>query len=206
MKALIRHSLSIGTRIAVGLVLLVALAVSGIRIALPMLSERVGDIEAQLTDLLGQPIEVGAVEAEWTVWGPLLQLSEVGIYDPGRTRIVLEMEQLAVQLDIWRSLATGQIVPRQLVVSGTALEIHRRADTSVQIIGLDLAGIAPGDEPQGNPWSGLRDVAYRLDHSRIRWRDDITGADYAFEDVSLLVDLRPSADRLRVAGFVSLPQ
>lgn len=201
MKALLRHSLSLSSLLAVAVIVVLAVAVSVARLLLPLAADYRPQIEAAVSRHLGQPVRFDDLQAEWSGWGPRLHLTGVSLLDAAGERRVLAMDELVVDPDLLASLLERRLVLRRLTVRGTDLHIERRADGSLQVRGLSLPGGAPG--PAGG-FSGLTDLSFTLVSSRVRWVDEVTGADYLFPDVNLRVVLHQP--RLQLAGVVTLPE
>lgn len=84
------------------LVVIVALLVSGLRLALPHLDSWRPQILAKIESATGLPVDVSHIEASWQNFGPTLDARDIsaGLKDGGH----LKIKRVTLALDIWQSL------------------------------------------------------------------------------------------------------
>ena len=84
MRRLLERILSLlWTSVAVLLIGGAAL-VTLVRMLLPQIGEQRSAVETWLTDIVGRPVEVGAISANWSGWAPRLTFDRLVILDERR--------------------------------------------------------------------------------------------------------------------------
>lgn len=85
----------------VTLTVLVALIVSGLRLALPHLERFRPQIVEKIEQYSGVPMKIGTLDASWQSFGPTLDVRDISLVQPkGNIRI----QRVTVALDVWQSL------------------------------------------------------------------------------------------------------
>lgn len=85
----------------VTLTVLVALIVSGLRLALPHLERFRPQIVEKIEQYSGVPMKIGSLDASWQSFGPTLDVRDISLAQPkGNIRI----QRVTVALDVWQSL------------------------------------------------------------------------------------------------------
>ena len=84
------------------LVVIVALLVSGLRLALPHLDSWRPQILAKIESATGLPVDVSHIEASWQNFGPTLDARDIhaSLKDGGH----LKIKRVTLALDVWQSL------------------------------------------------------------------------------------------------------
>lgn len=188
---------------AVTLILL-AVVITILRLVLPMASEYRDRVAVELGDMLGQRVEIGALDARWRLLGPRVHLDDVAIFGPD-DRPLLEVQRLDLGVRLWQSLWQGRMRFHSVRVLGADLHAHRDAEGQFRLSGAPRAG--PDEVPDHPAGTGLMRMlagtTFRLESSRLRYTDEVLGLDYRFDDLNL--DVSVAGDALRLAGAVFLP-
>ena len=155
---------------AVVVVLLAALF-SATRLLLPHAHEYRGELEAELSSYLQQPVHIGGLDAQWHGVTPDLVLKEVRLLSPADDRAVQQLRSVRLTLDLPRSLLGWQPVFRRITLVGLQLAVARAADGSLSLQGM-------GSDESGSQ-AGMSQLAQwlfaqgelSLEKSEITWRD-----------------------------------
>lgn len=114
------------------LVVIVALVISGLRLALPQLSRFQNQLVAKVESATGVPIELSQISASWKTFGPIMEVRGLQVTLPDST---LKVQRITLALDVWQSM------------------LHLRwqfRDLTFYNMQLDLNSTLGGDNNQGN--------------------------------------------------------
>ena len=160
MPGLIRKLWRITAGILAGVVILLAVAIGLVRLALVQAPEYRGQIEALASDVLGWPVEFGAIDARLGWRGPELRFTDARILTSDGERTLVVASTGSMQIDT-RSLLRLQPRPGALSLAGVSLRIERTADDQWRLLGeagpLLHEGGAPFD-PAGAELPRLADL------------------------------------------------
>jgi len=130
------------------LLLLGAFLVLALRLMLQSVPHYGDEVEAWLSDTLGQSVTIGVMRSSWQGWRSVLVLGDVHLLDAeGRTE--QQFEEMQVVTDLRQLLLSGRTAIGRIRLSGARLEVERRADGSIVLGGLGElsqtgAGALPG--------------------------------------------------------------
>ena len=137
LRRLLRWGL---TTVAVGLVLL-ALLMSGLRLALPYFNEHRAELSHWLSQMWGAPVSFASIDVRFVGYRPQLILTEVRLGDEGPT-----IHSLGASLALWRSLVNGRPMIGALVLDRPSLVLHRSVSGSWQLVGAPIADAASSSD------------------------------------------------------------
>lgn len=83
------------------IVVIVALAVSGLRLALPQLDRFRPQIESWVQSAAGVPVAIGGLSGSWESFGPTLEIDNLSATLPESN---WQIERITLALDVWQSL------------------------------------------------------------------------------------------------------
>lgn len=83
------------------IIVLIALLVSGLRLALPHAAQYRPQIVAQLNKFSGFPIEIGDIQANWQSFGPTLEIRDISVHPPKGD---VSVQRIILALNVWKSL------------------------------------------------------------------------------------------------------
>ncbi|QOI57401.1 AsmA2 domain-containing protein YhdP [Rouxiella badensis] len=83
------------------IVVIVALAISGLRLALPQLDRFKQPIVDKIQSMTGVPIALSQVHGSWQTFGPMLELRDLSVKLPESSS---KVERITLALDVWQSL------------------------------------------------------------------------------------------------------
>ncbi|MGE0386001.1 MAG: YhdP family protein [Gammaproteobacteria bacterium] len=190
-----------------GAVAIVAVAalMAIMRHLLPGIGDYREEIQAWVSQYMHQPVVVGAIEADWRGWTPVIALSDIELRDGGGRRTITRFASAAVAIDLWRSLRARRLVPAQLTVSGVRISLLRTGDGLLRIEGVDPnSPDLPGDRQNALADWLLQQQNLTVDSATITWRDEIALlAPVVFSDVR--VQIRSDGERRQLNGSARLP-
>jgi uncharacterized protein (TIGR02099 family) len=167
---------------------------------LPQVERLRPEIVARVSAIVGQPVRIGAIDAQWLGLRPQINLTDVRIYDAaGREALVLPSVENILS---WRSLLHGRLRLHALRVDGPRLAVRRDAQGELYIAGIKLVP-TPG-EPGFSDWVfGQDDI--QVSNAEIEWRDDKRAAPpLVLSSINLRVT--NSGERHRLGADARLPE
>ncbi|MGQ7274346.1 YhdP family protein [Marinobacter sp. V034] len=135
------------------------------------------DVEALLSERLGQPVTIGSLEGQWQILDPVLRLRDLEVHDPVQNeRVVARVGDVHVRLDSLISLLRGRLVFGDLTASSLDIAIEQLPSGAISIDGIPLAraSLLDGESSSGGPrqWINLlgdilSDPSIRLNQVRL---------------------------------------
>ncbi|HHJ80917.1 MAG TPA: hypothetical protein ENJ65_04715, partial [Candidatus Tenderia electrophaga] len=182
---------------------------SAARLLLPQLERYKGDLELEVSRLIGQPVSVADVEIGWHGYGPRLFLHDVQLHDRSGSQILFGFDQAHVDVSLPLTLYRWQVALRDLTFKGVELSLQRQLDGHVSVAGLELpqanAGQAENNEIDSAVLAWLFSQKYlAIEESVIHWRD-LNQDDYAFTMRNVSLKLSNDGEQHFLSGQVHLP-
>src|SRR5438105_1976492 len=136
-------------------------------VVLPHIERLRPEIVERVSAIVGQPVKIGGIEAQWLGLRPQVNLTDVRIYDAeGREALVLPSVENILS---WRSFARGTLSLHALRIDGPRLVVRRDAAGALYVAGIKL--VATPGEPGFSDWlADQRDIDVR--NAEIEWRDE----------------------------------
>jgi uncharacterized protein (TIGR02099 family) len=154
--------------LAWGTFFVLAALVLGLRYGvLPQVERLRPQIVERVSAVVGLPVRIGRIEAEWNGLRPQLNLSDVRIYD-AEGREALQVSSVEKILS-WRSLAHGDLRLHALHVEGPKLTVRRDAAGAFYVGGVKLA-MSGGSGTFGDWLFDQREIVVRS--AQVEWRDE----------------------------------
>lgn len=147
-------------------------------------------IVAAASHAVGQPVEIGRIEADWDGLGPHLQLSGIRILNKQRESVLaLQRVDLVVS---WMTLLVGELRLASLEVDKPELLIRRDVQGALQISGIPLTYQTQAEQSSaaGTDFSNmlLQQARIVVRDAHISWLDEKNAAPLLeFRDVNLLI-------------------
>jgi uncharacterized protein (TIGR02099 family) len=196
--------LSVGTWVLIVSLGLLVLGLGVCRVSIPLLVAQNGElIKHELSAIVGQPLDIGSIQAKWEGRTPRIKLKDVTIYDQARHRAQLIIGSAYLSIDFIQSLLNADIRLKALNLTGIDLTIIRRKDGAVMFQGLDAMGAAKGFEADLSLLASVSQTTVNLVNSELRFKDELSGADYTFDKVN--ISILNNHQRHRVAASLTLP-
>ncbi len=164
---------------------------------LPRVDEWRPDIEAVLTESLGAPVKIGAIDGQWRSLSPVLSLRDLSVLgEDGEPNLVISAAQAIVS---WRSLLHLEPVFSYIGVSQFELTAVKQTSGLIRLAGFEIDLRTSTD-------STVRERVLRwlskqgrvdLTQAKVTWVDQEAGAPpLTFRDIGLSLDNQLLSHRL----------
>jgi uncharacterized protein (TIGR02099 family) len=163
------------------LIILSGIAVATLRLLLPMADLYRQDAQQLASEVLGQPVTIDELSAQWRGFGPELTLKGVQLVDTEGNASPLQLSEIRIGIGLFDTLLSGSLTPREITFYGARLLIKRRSDGSIVVSGLEAL------ERGGQESGALLFLPHRiaLKESELYWENQAIGAKpLRFTDVS----------------------
>jgi uncharacterized protein (TIGR02099 family) len=114
------------------LVVVAGLSAASVRVLFPNADRYRGDLESWLVRVVGQPVAIGSLEAEWRGWGPEFRIHDLKLRDPAQHGkdggINARFESATVTVDVLASLLGGELRPTRIQMSDVSLRVNQAAE------------------------------------------------------------------------------
>ncbi|TAN51950.1 MAG: hypothetical protein EPN21_05260 [Methylococcaceae bacterium] len=138
-------------------------------------------LQTNISQSLGQPLQIGGLSAHMRGFYPELVLRDVAVLDGASGAVRVRLGQIHVGLDLPRGLTRGDWRTDWITLQGADLALRRRSDGDVV-----LEGIAAGDSGLP-PWL-FGYGRFELESCRLRWQDESgDGTSLLFPKVDLSI-------------------
>ena len=198
LKAIIGYSIAV-------VVILVALAVSGLRFLLTTANLYQQEAEDLASSLLEQPVKIGGMDAKLSGLEPTLVFRNVELLSTKSAKPVFSLYRVEIGLSLKDLVWRQKIVPGNITVSGVNLEVTRTEKGKLKITGIDLGGM-PADVSAQEQDTTFRTWLFQrnniaLDDCNIVWKDQKHGnLKWAFDNISLLLKNDDGRHQLMLSG------
>ena len=183
------------------LVLLAAVAITGIRLALPDIGRYKSAVETWATEEMENSVIVDSISAEWQGWIPSLSLRGVHLRNRDGTENIISFDTATVEISPLMSLWTLQPVPRRIVISGLQVSVSRLADGALLVEGIgDAHG---GQQNEFAEWLFGQD-RIEVQDTAIIWVDHKLGQD-PIHLTGVRLAIQTDGARSQVTGELVLP-
>jgi uncharacterized protein (TIGR02099 family) len=187
------------TSTVIALIILAAVAIGVVRLLLPFAGHYRADIEQRVSETLGQPVKIGAVDVEWQGLNPRMRLSDVRLVSDTGDRTLYRFGEMVVEVDLPYYLRHGRVKPGGLRVSKVMLSLVRRSDGSLLLEGMNGEATGSG----GVLGWFVQQGHLRVDDSELYWTDQRTqGKRLHFTGVNLI--LSSQGARHQLSGKLTL--
>jgi len=117
------------------LVIVAGLSAASVRVLFPNADRYRGDLESWLVQLVGQPVAIGSLEAEWRGWGPVFRINDIKVRDPTQRGkdggVNTRFESATVTVDVLASLLSGALRPTRIQMGDVSLRINQQTPGAV---------------------------------------------------------------------------
>ena len=180
-------------------VILMALAIGGLRLFLSQTPEYAAEIEVWAKKNLELDVNIGGIDARWGFAGPEISFVETTIKQAEDLSVHAKRGRVTVDV---LPLLRGNIVPRRLILEDTDVVIRRSESGTISIAGRDLL---ESRQTNNSAWTqGIPSGVFELRNATISYTDLKNDDAYVFKNV----DLRFTSedDLLSLNGNIGLPQ
>lgn len=130
------------TYLVSALIILAALLVSVAGLLTPVLNQHRADFEKWASSLLNTPVMIGNVTVSWRGYSPEINLDQITILDVKSQKPKVEMAELQIDFNLWRTLLDRRIAIRHLKVDGVKLTVTAQKSGVIQVGNLGAINIS----------------------------------------------------------------
>lgn len=121
--------------ICAGLLILSAVLLGALRLALALVPENAGRIQAWIERQTNLRIEFASLDARLRWYGPEVVLGGVRVLDRDGTQALFETREGSVALDVWNLFRTGEPVAGRVRFVAPSVTVVRLADGRIRLLG-----------------------------------------------------------------------
>ncbi len=189
------------------LVAIILIGVAGLlsvaRTWLPQFGAQRAEVQRWVSQAVGQPVQIDALDAEWRGLYPVLHLRGVRLLDPKTHHTLLHFTELRVAVDPYAALYRWRVQVHALSVIGARLSVERRSDGSFAVLGFGEMPNNKADSAAVLGWFATQPELSLL-RSEIHWRDALAAAPLLFTAVD--IKLENDGTRHKLVVVTRLPQ
>ncbi len=195
------HRLLLAGWYVLALILVLTAVVNSItRLPSSLYQEYLPTFQETISSLIDKPVHIRAIHVNWYGYTPLIAVEGLSVYsDETKSSHLLAAEKATISLDLLDSLMSGNLVIKELQLSGSDLHAVRDKDHRIVLNGIDISERIARRKEAGR----TEDIRFSLLASTIAIQDEILGHDYHFDQVDIV--LRFHEEKLRISSKVSLP-
>lgn len=139
---------------------------------LPNVERYRGDIVAAISQAIGLPVKIGAIETDWRGFRPQLVISDVRVFDrEGREALVLPAVENVIA---WRSLPLLELRLHSFVIDRPRVTVRRDAEGAFYVAGIRVGHDGAGEGRLGD-WL-LEQSEIMVRDAEIEWIDELRKA------------------------------
>ena len=184
-------------------VLLTAIAITGVRLALPDIGRYKDIIETWTGQYLEQTVKVDSISAEWQGWIPSLSLTGVELRSQDGAKKISSFDAVKLEISPLVSFWKRRPIPRRIVISGLRVSVSRLSDGALLVEEINIGHTDSDQENEFVKWLFGQDRIEVQDTS-VTWIDHKhRQAPIHFTDVSLAI--RTNGVRSQLTGELDLP-
>lgn len=199
----LRYAWTVAWSLFAAAAILSAVAFGAARLLLPYADRYSPEISTRVGDVLGQPILIQSLNAEWHGLGPSLVLEDVDVLDADTSEPVLAADKVRLRFNVLASLFHWRPVFSRITLVGVELMVTRDETGRISVVGL-----MPDQEPVNDvgPFADwlFSQGRVSLEDSDIIWRD-LHGQGRMLKFTRINVTLRNQDQHHRLEGSVQLP-
>ena len=183
-----RHTVRVSYLI-IGIILITLAVFTAVaRVGLPLASGYKDNIEARVSDYLKSPVDIGELKLKWEGFGPLLQASEVSVFETDDRAVTLD--EVLIDINLAKSLLRGIPIINELSLVGASLALEKDASGEIRVHGMQEK--EPDTDLSANtdrkPDSGVDVLAWLFNARKVGLLDtSLTFIDQSM-DLHLVVD------------------
>lgn len=186
------------TRLLSLTIIVLAVAVTGLRLGLSNIDLFKSDIENWLAKDVTSGIRFASIEGGWNHLNPILSLHDVSVILPNRKQTTA-IENISIELDLWNSLRIGSPVIRE--VSGTVSKLSLTKDSRHQWWLNEISlGSGNREKAEANIEQLIAQIPYylHLDLHQLIVIDQSSGEEYQIDNVQIDAQLRDGSYYLQL--------
>ncbi len=189
------------------IVLNAAVLVTVVRLALPEIGGYKDEIQSWVSEYMDYPVVIDKINAEWQGWAPQLYLSNIDLYTPDNSSLIINFDSAHLGIDLIASLNNRELVPSQLSINGLNLIFSRNIDGSISIDNSGQNNLNNNNNTNNNALSEwlLKQKHITLENANLIWHDKKNSKEeQQFSNVKL--ELKTQDERVQLDAVIPLPE
>ena len=184
------------------LILGFAIVVNVLRVTLPHVSRWQTYLEHWASQTLHQPVRFDGMEAHFRGLNPTFRFTNVVVYNHKQTKVLWHLNELSINVSVWRSMLHRQLQPAAVFVSGADVKIKQLSSRHYRINHFDYFVDQASNGKSEMPWWALG-VDLRLHNIKVNWRDK---NNHHIDMAPINVHVVPGVANYHIAGALVLKQ
>ncbi|WP_455219281.1 YhdP family phospholipid transporter, partial [Kaarinaea lacus] len=177
------------------------------RLLLPLVDDYNRDVEKFATELVGRPIKIMSLDAEWHGFSPSLVLNNVRLLSRDGSDTILQLSRARLDFDLLATASTGQVHFRRFALSGADLSLVRQKSGQVNLAGFESSQLESNHDDDTDlilQWL-LTQGEISIHARNLIYQDNKTNRKrFHFSNVSFV--LRNQDDRHLIDGAIGFPE
>jgi len=155
------------------ILIILAVAFSALRAVLPYATGYVDDLEQALSQQISLPVTIASVDADMYWLVPRLKLVDVVIYDKGKQRELLQLDEAFFALAFVDSVLQWSLAVGDISLVGADLYIERLINNRWRVQGVEFGGGAELSDSNSSSEliAAVKNTSFSLLDSNIHWKD-----------------------------------
>lgn len=203
MRLVLRFRIFIIISLAV-LLISAAVVFSVLRAVLPYATGYKIEIQQEISQQIGLPVEIESIDAAIHWFSPRLKLIGVSVYDERNKVPLFNFKEAFVELDVLASIIHNDIIVDNIGLVGADLSIERLAENEWLVQGIKFTSDGSSELPEQFFYM-LLNADYLLHDSNIYFQDH-TGEKLNLSLLDINMDVRNSFGNHRIKFSMNLPE
>ena len=161
MKTVAHHTMRWSLLLVFSFLVLIAITTGAARISLPFAGNYRAEIQNYVSNYLGNPVEIGSLDLNWSGTGPRLVLGDIVLVSGAERQQDLHFEEILLDLDLLRSWLNGSWKIREMALVGVNLSIEHLSKNQFRVYGYQI------DPQKRNPDSNLNVLGWLTNADRV---------------------------------------
>ncbi len=147
-----------------------AVTFSVIRAVLPYATAYKNEIQQEISQLIGLPVEINSIDAAIHGFSPRLKLIGVSVFDEKNKVPLFNFREAFVELDVFASILRREIIVADVGLVGADLSIEKLSDNEWMVQGIKITSEGSSELPDQFLYI-LQNADYLLHDSNIYYQD-----------------------------------
>ena len=203
MRWLLRFRIFIIISLAV-LLISAAVVFSVLRAVLPYATGYKNEIQQEVSQQIGLPVEIESIDAAIHWFSPRLKLIGVSVYDEKNKVPLFNFKEAFVELDVIASIMHNDFIVDDIGLIGADLSIERLTENDWLVQGIKFTSDGSSGLPEQLVYM-LQNADYLLQDSNIYFQDH-TGEKLSLSLLDINMDVRNSFNNHKIKFSMNLPE
>jgi uncharacterized protein YhdP len=175
-----------------------------LRAALPYATGYKNEIQQQISQQIGLPVEIDSIDAAINWFSPRLKLIDVSVFDEKNKVPLFNFHEAFVELDIVASILRGELIMGDVGLIGADISIEKLSEKEWLIQGVKVTSEGSSELPDRFLYM-LQNADYLLHDSNIYYQDH-TGEKLSLELSNINIDVNNNYNNHDIKFSMNLPE